>query len=274
MIRSLMVILCLAGPAAAQVEFGYHDSLTTRFGQLVVIGEPPSQQLAFNGTIVPGLENWSIAIHGAWGLAEPAVDWVVIHSHNGGNACDPPRHILRISSEGYSVSPAFADCIYSVQDIRVFPDRIELDMPHGDIAIESQTFIYDGTTLSARIDAPALGAGDPTVSDARRWLGQHPYRVFEDSAEQARFLRIMSDTEMRNLAGQMSGPGDGAILRDGWVLGAACMAHQCNIHAGAWGIRLSDGAAASAILANGIAPVVYGAAFDPVFQAWLSEQAF
>ena len=153
-------------------------------------------------------------------------------------------------------------------DLRVYPDRVEIDIPHPDIAIDQQTVAFDGFALEVRLDAPVLGEGNAAQSDPRQWLGQHPIAPLRDANEQARFLGIMPEPFFRQMVAQIGGPGGGIFERDGWVMGSACMAHQCNAFAALWGIRLSDGAAAAALLELGGPTVSFGDFTDPVFEAF------
>lgn len=205
-------------------------------------------------------------------MADEPFDYVLVSDHAGGNACDPPIRLLRISQSGALVGPHVGGCVYPMAlDVRLFPGRIEVDTPHRDIGIDREVFSWDGAALQSRelAQAPATTApGDP-----RQWVGQHPFRIFEDPSERARFGEIMRDWQIEELATRI-GPAHSTIERNGWVLGAGCMAHNCNSRRGVWGIRLADGLPAAAAMDLGLSARQFGiAAGDPVFRAWIEEHA-
>lgn len=265
-----LIVGLLCGPANAQIELANTDQMQTRFGTVAVVGEVGAQQLLLNGQIVPDLENWSLTIVGSFALADEPFDYVLVSDHGGGNACEPPLRLLRISAEGALVGPTVGGCVYpQVLDVRLASGQIEIDTPHRDFAVERSTFIWDGISVTEW--EVAAGTAAPSRADPRQWVGQHPYRIFEDPAERARFEEIMRDWQIEELATRI-GPANSTIERNGWVLGAGCMAHNCGTRRGVWGIRIVDGEPAAATMDEGLGPQTFGiAASDPVFQVWIEE---
>lgn len=268
--RVLLAILLLVPLAAsAQIELGYHDRFETRFGEMQVVGGEVDQQLWFEGEFLPLPIQSRYFIHGAYGLADEPFDWVLVSHHHGGNSCGGAYHLIQASSESVLISPEIGDCAMPILDVRVARGMIEIDLMHMDVAIDRETFAFDGATLNSVEDRQVAEA--PSQADPRQWVGQHPYRIFEDPAERARFLQIMSDLQLEELAARV-GPANSVIEREGWVLGAGCMSHNCGASRGVWGIRIDDGEVAAVSMDAGLDPRFYGSAVsDPAFQAWIEE---
>lgn len=269
MFRLLIFWLLLAAPATAQVELGEYPTFQTRHGLLQVQQvDQWERTLTWNGQRLPAAD-YFLHVAGAWGLPEADHDWFLISAAHNGNMCPHSWFLGRVDGRGATISDRFGDCVGSaMQDLRIFPDRIEVVIPHPDIAVDTQTVAFDGRVLTITEAAPVLGEGQAEASDPRQWIGTHPIMALRDPNEQARFLQIMPEETFRQLVAQISGPGAGVFERDGWVLASACMAHQCNAFAGMWGIRLADGAAAAAVLQLGGPTVSAGAFTDPVFEAF------
>ena len=267
MLRSLVLWIALALPATAQVDLGDYPAFQTRHGLLQVQDASQFEQvLTWNGQRLPASDRW-LSIAGAWALADSDIDWVLVSANHRRNMRPGTWYLGRVDRLGIALSDRFGDCAGSrVQAMRVYPDRIEIDIPHPDIAVDLQTVAFDGRSLRVTLAQPILGEGQAGLSDPRQWIGQHPVSPLRDPNEQARFLSIMPEEFFRRMVAQIGGPGAGAFERDGWILAAACMAHQCNTNAAVWGIRLSDGAAAAAILELGGPTVSFGEFTDPVFE--------
>lgn len=275
MFRSILAAVavwcCLAQAAASQdLVLGEYPAFQTRHGLLGVERASQWEQvLTWNGQPLPVVTDAFVSIAGAWALPDSDLDWVLISSAHNGNMCPGTWFLGRVDALGIALSERFGECAPGgVQDVRVYPDRVEVDLPHPDIAVDLQTVAFDGWALTVTLEAPVLGEGQASLSDPRQWIGLHPVMPLRDPNEQARFLDIMPEETFRLLERQIGGPGAGVFERDGWVLASACMAHQCNTHAGMWGIRLSDGAAAAAVLTLGGPTVSAGAFTDPVFEAF------
>jgi hypothetical protein len=270
---SQALLLLAATSAAAQVEPGFFDRFQTRFGLVEVVGPENQRTIAVNGQVLPLETNFSYNILGAWGLADAGQDWVFVQGHHGGNMCGPGLTVLRVSAATIEVLGTLEDCTGFPFETRVYPDAIELDVYDSGLQVDYTTYLFDGAGASrlevAGVFAAPVAAGPG--ADALRWVGTHPYDMFRDASERARFLAIMSEDQIRDFAVRF-GPADNVIQRGDWVLGAGCQAHACNLAGGVWGIRISDGAAAAAALNEGQPPDAYGAAaLDPVFSAWVGE---
>lgn len=275
MIRLLSVFFALmfASAAQAQVESGNYTHFQTRFGAIEIIGERGNQSLAFEGTPLPLGPEHVFDIWGAFGLADADHDWVLAQDHHGGNSCGPGITVIRVSVGQVQMSGATEWCEGRIFDLRVYPDALELDIFSDAMETQFTTFHFDGSSVTATLGE--LAFTDGTIAgpgaDALRWVGQHPYRIFEDLSERGRFLNIMTAENIRDMSDRI-GPANSVIQRGDWVLGAGCMAHACNISGAVWGIRVSDGAPAAAILDAGQADVIYGPmANDPVFSGWINE---
>ncbi|OAN81009.1 hypothetical protein A8B78_10010 [Jannaschia sp. EhC01] len=270
LLLSLMLPLPLPLPVAGQVTLISVDAMDTRFGRVAVVGPIGANRLTLDGVPIEGVENWGLRILGSFALADEPFDYLLVSDHGGGNACDPPIRLLRIAQSGPVVGPLVGGCVYPMAlDVRLFPGRIEIDTPHRDLGIAREVFSWDGTALQSREVAEAAATVAP--GDPRQWVGQHPYAALDDAAERVRFGQIMRDWQIEELATRL-GPANSVIERDGWVLGAGCMAHNCNTRRGVWGIRIADGVPAAATMDVGLSARSFGtAANDPVFRAWIEE---
>jgi len=267
------LLLLVATSAAAQVEPGFFDRFQTRFGLVEVVGGDNQRTIAVNGQVLPLEPNYSYNILGAWGLADAGQDWVFVQAHHGGNMCGPGITVLRVSATTIEVLGTLEDCTGFPFETRVYPDAVELDVYDNGFRSDYTTYLFDSAGASrlqvAGVFAAPVAAGPG--ADAIRWVGAHPYDLFRDASERARFLTIMSEDQIYDLASRI-GPANSVIQRGDWVLGAGCQAHACNLAAGLWGIRISDGVPAAAVLEARQPPVAYGAAaLDPVFSAWVEE---
>ena len=270
---ALALLLLGVTSAAAQVEPGFFDRFQTRFGLVEVVGGENQRTIAVNGQVLPLEPNFSYNIHGAWGLADADQDWVFVQGDHGGTMCGPGLGVLRLSATAIEVMGTLEDCTGFPFQTRIYPDAIELDVYDTGLRVNYTTYLFDSAGAS-RLDVAGTFAAPVAAgpgADATRWIGTHPYVVFQDATERARFLTIMTEDQIYDLASRI-GPADNVVQRGEWVLGAGCQAHACNLAAGVWGIRISDGVPAAAVLDEGAAPVAYGAAaLDPVFSAWIGE---
>jgi len=267
------LLLFAATSAAAQVEPGYFDRFQTRFGLVEVVGPENQRTIAVNGQVLPLETNYSYNIHGAWGLADAGQDWVFVQADHGGTMCGPGITVLRVSATTIEVMGTLDDCTGFPFETRVYPDAIELNVYDTSLQVNYTTYRFDSSGAS-RLDIAGVFAAPVAAgpgADATRWIGAHPSTLFRDASERARFLTIMTEDQIYDLASRI-GPAENVIQRGDWVLGAGCQAHACGLAAGLWGIRISDGVPAAAALDEGAAPVAYGAAaLDPVFSAWVGE---
>ena len=271
----LGVLLCLltAPVAQAQVESGFHDRFQTRYGLVEVAGPEYQRTIAVNGQVLPLEPNYSYNIHGAWGLADADHDWVFVQGHHGGNMCGPGLTILRVSAAAIEVLGSLEECSGFPFATRLYPDAIELDLYDSGFHVNYTTHRFDGQSATQTLHEGAFAGPIPAGpgNDALRWVGAHPYDIFRDASERARFLTIMSEDQIHDLAARI-GPANSVVQRGNWVLGAGCTAHACNTSGAVWGIRISDGAAAAAIIDSANPVQTYGpAATDPVFSGWMNE---
>jgi len=282
MFRTLLIaVICLCPAfAAAQVELGNHSAFSTRFGPIEVRPAPtfgetiavqgvPAQQVF--GPRAQELVGQDVGILGAWARSEEAFDWALVEIRPGGNMCAGPVYVLQISPDFVNMSEALRDCSTRILDLRVLPGAIEIDLFDPLLEVDRETVRFDGRQLS-RTDTPApvvtaaIGGGE-SVS---RWLGTSAPEVFSDPAERARFRTVMSNDDIQTLYQQMIVPNP-VTRRGDWAVGTGCMRHACNTNRGVWGLRLSDGAVAAAILDTGQGDRFFGLAGDPTFQATVAE---
>jgi len=260
--------------AGADVQFGSHDRLQTRFGPAQVVGEIGARQLTVLEQTMPldRAHTWDIL--GAWGMEGADHDWLLAQQHHGGNMCGPGITVVRVSPAEIRIMGETGACEGAVRDLRVLPDALEMDIFADGLRQQVTTYRFDAQGMTTTAGAePFTAAPAGPGADATRWIGQHPYRPFEDPSERARFLTILSEDQIRDLANRI-GPANSVVQRGDWVLGAGCMAHACNLSAGAWGIRISDGAPAAAVFDQGAPARRYGpAANDPVFAGWIAEHS-
>ncbi len=256
-----------ASAAVAQTAFGEHTVFDTRFGQVQAVGGDVDNFLWFNGRMYDEIYGQRIFILGGFGLANQAHDWVLIRAQTGGNGCFPVHQLIRVSQAGLSYSEPFGHCAAEPLDVRVFPGRVEMDLSHPNVTIARETFGFDGPVLTSTqetitVTTQPAGPG----AQVMRWIGQHPHAIFDDFSERARFETIMPAAEINALANHVL-VANSSFRQGDWVIGQGCMPHQCNVSRGLWALRISDGAAAAAIMdPNGYLRVWGLADRDPVIQ--------
>jgi len=264
-----------ATTASADVELGAYQQYQTRFGPAQVTGEIYQQSLSVLGAALPVETDYRWTILGAYALAEADHDWLLATHHHGGNMCGPGITVIRVSEARVQPMGEAGGCEGALRDLRVYPEALELDIYRDGMRQQFTTYRFsDEGQLETPNELP-FASGQPAGAgpEVQRWIGEHPYEIFRHADERARFLTIMTVEEIRDLSTRI-GPANNVIQRGDWVLGAGCMAHSCNISGGVWGIRISDGAPAAALLDAGSPPVTYGAeAGDPVFRGWINEHS-
>lgn len=274
MIRFLSAALLAlsASAASADVNFGNYNQFQTRFGAAAVVGEQNNQGLMVAGATLPVEPDFMWEILGAYGLEAADHDWLLATHYHGGNGCGAGITVIRVAQGTVQVMGETGWCEGAVSELRVLPEAFELDIFADGMRQQFTTYRFSDAGMETA-DA-ALPFADPETlptADPSQWVGQHPYRIFEDAGERARFLTIMTEDQIRDLADRI-GPANNVIQRGDWVLGAGCMAHACNEAAGVWGIRISDGAPAAAIIAPWDVPLTFGAAAnDQTFRNWVDE---
>lgn len=250
MIRFLaLAFLILATPARAQVELGEYTSFRTRFGSVAVFQvDEWMRGFVWNGVRIAGIEDRFLSVAGAWGRAEEEFDWVLLSVAHSGNMC-PQRYVLaKVSAAGLQRTAQFGSCIGPVEDIRVEPGRIELDLGNHNVTIARTTFVYDGASLTetnvAQVDQGVSmpGAGP----DVTRWVGRHPADVFRDAGERVRFGQIMTAAQMQEVNLRL-GPAGPVTQDGGWVLAKGCQAHACNMAGAFWAMEIATGRAVAGI---------------------------
>jgi hypothetical protein len=266
---ALVAALAVLQPASAsaQLNLGEHTVFETRFGTISVVGGEVDNFIQFKGRLYEELYGARLWILGGFALGDVQEDWVLVRRLTGGNGCFPVHGLLRITPDGLVASPDFGHCVAEPLDVRVMPGRIEIDMSHPDVTIARQTFTFDGATLnsanaSVPVTAPPAGPG----ADVLRWLGRHPFGVFDDMSERARFATIMPAGEISALANHVQ-VANSTFQQGDWVIGLGCLPQLCDSSRGVWGLRISDGAAGAAILGPNGAGTLYGlAATDPTLR--------
>jgi len=276
--RLAMLLALVAGPTVAQpVTLGDYPAIQTRFGTLAVVRiSNASQGLFLNGGGQALASNYSVKILGAFARAGEPFDWVLARTHHGGNMCGFTYVLLQLSAGRVARTEEFAPCYGTLEEVRLEPGRIEVDFSVPDIGVEIERYSFDGSALqvtrvaSGGLPAAPAGAGP----DVERWIGQHPTRIYDDPSELARFAAIIPLSELDALRAQSS-VANAAERRGDWVFGYGCRPHDCNGHAGFWGLRISDGAAVAAFLVKGEPPRLYGrpeVLADPAVSTFLNEK--
>ncbi|QXT39336.1 hypothetical protein [Gymnodinialimonas ceratoperidinii] len=272
MTRLSMIALAgalLATPTQAEIPFAYEEALSTRYGEIHVVGQGFEFNLWHNQEPLPLPQDarwwaqWSAEGEGAY-------DWVLAAHHHGGNACGGGYYLLRLDADGVDQSPEISDCDGRLLDIRTGDGWIELDRKDRDIRVSLVTIRWQGANYSETFHyappAPPAGAG----ADVTRWIGVHGFEILQDASERARFATVMAPAEMQDLAMRLS-VGSGVRQEGDWVVATGCMAHSCGLEMGALGIRISDGAVAAIIRSQGLDDRVYGLGDDRTFRNAVAE---
>ena len=269
----LALALSLAGPLRAQVtEFGEFQRAETRFGVVQVTGSAFPRRLAFNGQPT-AIEDARIWILGAYAYPGEAADWLLLGQAHGGNMCPVSYRLARVSQGGLFATAPLGDCLGGPLELRVLPGRLELDIADPDLRTSHRTYAWAGSgPLSETVVPAALGQGGGAaplgVSGAMGLLGKHPGAVLRDPPVQALFLQFMTPDQLEDIRRRVE-VANGITQRPDWIFGQGCMAHQCNVNWGIWGIRLADMSVAAAAITRNAPAQIYGslaAMQDPIWQ--------
>ena len=279
LLLSALALALLALPAAAEMPAAASARhAETRFGNFDVFDNGNGRQLVWRdrNQLVAGIEEENpsdnaLTIRFVVGLAGGAADWMFLDLWDGGNDCSTVYHqLVMIDATGPHAGEVFGACMPDPRDMRLYPDHIEFDLDApDDVTVAWRTVAFDGRNQTVT-EHPAAEAGASTA-DPRRWVGRFPTEPFEDPAEVARFGKLLSAAEMNDLLAHMTGPGGNIIEQGGWVLGYACMAHNCGDAGAGWGLRVADGAVAVAQYDDGRLSHRWGLADDPVVAGFLAS---
>ncbi|MEM9793708.1 MAG: hypothetical protein AAF848_12245 [Pseudomonadota bacterium] len=279
---SLLLVLVFAVSAGA-VEFGRFQQADTRYGRVEVRAVSSfAKTVIFNGQPLPQINTASVHILGAFRAEGAEQDWVILSLASGGNACAAELVILRAAPDGLTMTPPFGDCSDQIEALRVFPDRIELDVPVSALFVQGHRYRFDGRQFTYTEVRRPVAQAPVGGSGAAQWVGRHPAMLMRSPAEQARLLRVMGRSDLEDLYRSVSGPGETSQIGD-WVVGTACQRHQCNARRGIIAIRATDGQVRAGIGAGPGNTRVFGgdyrslpaavrAAFDRTFAAGIGAR--
>jgi hypothetical protein len=251
-------------PLGAEIAFGPWPAVQTANGIVEVVPGPDGKQLMWRERQMafPKIAAADLSIAFVAQAAGSEIVFLMIETDHRGNSCMAfGLQIIAFGPGWAGVSDDIGACRPEPLDIRVLPDRIEIDYAApDDITVSKRTIAFDGRNVTETVTPanlpPPGAAGDP-----RAWVGRFPSEPFADPAFAARFAAMMTPQGVNELLAHLSGPGDPIAERAGWVVGRACMAHACGEN-GAWAIRIADGALAAAI--SGSQSRVWGLTDDPV----------
>lgn len=265
---------------AADLEIGRFERAETPFGVMEIRKDGVSgDRLYWQGAALD-VENWSLAINGAYIEAGRPEVWVLVTTHAGGNACDAAHLILRLDTSGIRRTEPLGGCKHGLRAARLLNGVFELEYKVYDLAVDKRIYAFDGTALriiEGQVPAPVASAELGAGSDVTRWLGKNIWDIFEDRKEQARFARIMTFEQFNALRDHMS-LGQKVVQRGDWVFGAGCRPHFCNTAGGFWGLQISTGAPVAVMFHGGRrgqpdqyfgAPQVFE---DPVLRAFIAAR--
>ncbi len=269
----LCALLGLSAQARADLPHGYHDRVESPQGVMEVRGTLGDRYLVWNGARLD-VADWDVDILGLYSEPGSPHVWAVVTSSTGGNGCFPSYVILRIGPDGIRRTPLVGNCS-DVQALRLSDGVFTLEQPSPSLTSRKLVVTYDGTNLT-QTEVAAVAPAASALSDedkAVRWIGRHPNEPFRNPEEQARFLQIMTWPQLDELK-DFTAVGREVEWRGDWVLGAGCFAHDCGARKGAWGIRLSTGAAVAVLMELNHADRRFGARSDladGTFRQFVSE---
>lgn len=265
--RWIFALVLLAGPALAE------GTAETRFGALAVAPATTGdwagfgEEVRYDGRVLPGINGRSIEVDGVWAVGDE--DVVLLQVYSGGNdVCSNNKQIVAVSARGATVIEPFGWCAVGIDGERASSSRFEVDLRVPDPRLAHITAIYAaGRVVEVPVDrvevpAPMPGAGE----DVSRWAGAYPYDVLEDPGERRRFLEAMPREKLFELQDRMAVASANELV-DGWLIARGCMAHQCNVEAGAFALEVATGRLQAVIFHDGAAPEIFGAATSGLMPA-------
>ena len=267
MFRTAILTTILAGvlpvALAAQdaIEMPYLESAETRYGTLSVgavnLDGFEAEQLFFNGAPVAGTADAYVDIQAVMPSGED--DMVLISVASGGNACPTLWAFARVNAAGIKVSEIFGTCSEGMLALDLVPGGMTATLASFEADVQTETFTWDGRSFSTskvyydNDGAVAAGPGE----DVTRWLGRYPPEPFDDASERLRFMTIMSEDEVWELAARV-GVGSEITEQEGFIVGEGFEGNSGGFVAAIWGIRIEDGAPFAVFRTDGEAPRFFG----------------
>jgi hypothetical protein len=258
--KTALALILLASPAFPD-ELPYLDDGTTRFGTLTIAdtdtADGPAQSLLLNDKPIEGLTDRFLGLRAVLPRPDGAdADWALVSMANGGNACPMMWAFIEVTAKGAQATLPFGSCSENVQNPRTVGASVALDMESLDPAVAYYTYFFHGQLLTTTAipqtndGATVAGAGD----DVTRWIGQHPASPFDDAGERLRFMQIMVEDQVYELASRVE-VADVVVEVDGWVIGQGFFPASGGDMAGMWGIRIADGTPFAVFQDTGLAPL-------------------
>jgi hypothetical protein len=260
--KTTLAFLLLTTPAFAD-ELPYLDDGTTRFGTLTIVdtdtADGLAQTLQLDGSPIDGLTDRFVGLRAI--LPRPdgaAADWALISMANGGNGCAMMWAFVEVNADGAQATEPFGTCSEGVMNPRTEGTTVALDMDSFDPAFAYYTYTFDGQTVTetpvpqTTAGATIAGAGDDVI----RWIGQHPASPFDDAGERLRFMQIMTEEQVYELASRVE-VADVVTEIDGWVVGQGFDPKSGGDITGMWGIRIADGTPFAVFIDPGLAPLAF-----------------
>ena len=153
-LKALLFLLVFCGPARALPEEAWPAAprlleLPTPYGTLAVSESEYiyEARLKLDGTeLTPRISG---LLHISYAFELPGRQAALVAISQGNNTCPVSYRWVVLRADGYEVSPAFGSCS---ENIRVSADakHLVLDTPNPDSPDKTDTYMYDGKTITHR----------------------------------------------------------------------------------------------------------------------------
>lgn len=259
----IAVFFLLATPLAAQVSFPKYTMLNSNLGQITIQNSNGQQQLLINGQPIAGLTLDKVYLHGIYNHAADGSQSVLVSLRHLVNGCFDDWVVLRISGNQVLPSAPFGSCGVELKALRADASGLEIDVNNGDLRYTLTTYRFDGKGFTAtpvlRDDSAVAPAGSGAM--VTRWANTYPSEIFQDASERRRFLTVMDVDYLDELKNSVSVSAGNSQEGD-FIYGSGCFPHVCNAQAGAYAVRISDGAVFAVIWYLGAPARIAGAPLD------------
>lgn len=215
----------------------------TRFGLLDVVEgrERYENGLSLNGNQIDGVEGRFDVTHVFdWGNKG---DVVLLAFWSGGISCCTSYQIIHVTEQDAFVTRTFGEHGSEPSNFAAGPTgigfRLELSFP---ASVDHLEIHYDG----ARVQVTTVWEDDNNIEMAGtgeqvlRWVGQHPFIVFDNPSERVRFRQIMTNDELDILRTSLS-VANIIEISGGYILGEGCWPHECPYSFGFFAIEIATG---------------------------------
>ena len=270
-----ITLAVLATTVSAEIQLEYLKTLDTRFGTLSVVDgvDEFDKSIAFNGIPLPIEPVRYPSFSGMWSFDGADHVWVLADLNDGAQGCTTGATVIRVDNNSAKVIGTTPPCEGRIQELRLSENEIHLKYFTDALKAEVSWYHFNENGMTETRGSLPFASDQSAGSggDVTRWIGSHPLSVLQDPMERKRFLSIMPEEEIRELASSTT-VANTAKQEGDWVYGKGCTPHLCTHEWGAWGIRISDGQPAALFHSDDGSVRFYGGEGIKELKAWVESQ--